>query len=62
MLSASGLNFIGNIEGRSIFFGEADVVVMDGFTGNVVLKLAEGLGSAIFHMMKEEIGRASGRR
>jgi len=31
---------------------------MDGFTGNVVLKLAEGLGSAIFHMMKEEIGES----
>lgn len=59
MLSASGLNFIGNIEARSVFFGEADVVVMDGFTGNVVLKLAEGLGSAIFHMMKEEIGESS---
>jgi glycerol-3-phosphate acyltransferase PlsX len=43
MLSGSGLNFVGNIEARSIFYGEADVVVMDGFAGNVVLKLSECL-------------------
>ncbi|HHY62941.1 MAG: phosphate acyltransferase PlsX [Bacillota bacterium] len=57
MLSGSGLNFVGNIEARSIFYGEADVVVMDGFAGNVVLKLSEGLGSAIFDMVKEEMSK-----
>ena len=57
MLSGSGLNFVGNIEARSIFYGEADVGVMDGFAGNVVLKLSEGLGSAIFDMVKEEMSK-----
>lgn len=53
-LSQSGLNFIGNIEGRDIPRGHADVVICDGFVGNVVLKFAEGLGSALFDMLKEE--------
>ena len=43
------MNFIGNIEGRDIFRGKADVIVCDGFTGNIVLKQAEGL----YHMMKK---------
>jgi glycerol-3-phosphate acyltransferase PlsX len=43
------VNFIGNIEGRDIFRGKADVIVCDGFTGNIVLKQAEG----IYHMMKK---------
>jgi glycerol-3-phosphate acyltransferase PlsX len=43
LLKAAPLNFIGNIEGREIYSGEADVVVCDGFTGNIVLKTSEGL-------------------
>jgi glycerol-3-phosphate acyltransferase PlsX len=43
MADSDDINFIGNIEGRDIFFGKADVVVCDGFTGNVVLKEAEGI-------------------
>ena len=43
MDGSDDFNFIGNIEGRDIFTGKADVVVCDGFTGNVVLKEAEGL-------------------
>lgn len=44
LLSASdNINFIGNIEGRDLFSGKADVIVCDGFTGNVVLKEAEGI-------------------
>jgi glycerol-3-phosphate acyltransferase PlsX len=43
MADSDEINFIGNIEGRDIFFGKADVVVCDGFTGNVVLKEAEGI-------------------
>lgn len=43
MAESDDINFIGNIEGRDIFFGRADVVVCDGFTGNVVLKEAEGI-------------------
>jgi len=45
MADSDDINFIGNIEGRDIFFGKADVVVCDGFTGNVVLKEAEGIYS-----------------
>lgn len=54
LLSEANLNFIGNIEGRDISKGEANVVVSDGFVGNIVLKFAEGLGSALFGMLKEE--------
>jgi glycerol-3-phosphate acyltransferase PlsX len=43
MAESDDINFIGNIEGRDIFFGKADVIVCDGFTGNVVLKEAEGI-------------------
>jgi glycerol-3-phosphate acyltransferase PlsX len=58
LLASSDLNFIGNVEGRDIPFGKADVVVCDGFVGNVVLKLAEGIGAALFDMIKEEVGRS----
>ncbi|MGB2579157.1 glycerol-3-phosphate acyltransferase PlsX [Elusimicrobium simillimum] len=50
-----GLNFFGNVEGRDIPFGTTDVVVTDGFTGNIVLKLEEGLAKALFTMIKMEI-------
>lgn len=53
----AGLNFIGNIEGRDIFHGGADVVVCDGFVGNIVLKLSEGLAGAIATMMREGANR-----
>ncbi|MDI7246347.1 MAG: phosphate acyltransferase PlsX [Bacillota bacterium] len=58
LLRKSGLNFIGNIEAKDIPFGRADVVVTDGFTGNIVLKLAEGVGEAIVSMLKESISRS----
>lgn len=57
MEKASNINFIGNIEGRDILAGKADVVVCDGFVGNVVLKFAEGMGSALFSLIREEIMR-----
>jgi phosphate acyltransferase len=50
-----GLNFIGNIEGRDIPVGKADVVVCDGFVGNVVLKLSEGLGENFLALMREQM-------
>jgi len=56
LLSSSGLNFIGNLEGKDIFSGEADVVVCDGFIGNIVLKTSEGLAEVILQMLKREIG------
>lgn len=49
------MNYIGYIEGRDIFAGNSDVVVCDGFVGNVVLKTSEGLADAISLMLKEEI-------
>ena len=56
LLKAEGhINFVGNVEGRDINKGTVDVVVCDGFVGNVVLKFAEGLASAIMKLMKEAI-------
>ena len=56
-LKATGLNFIGNVEGRDVFNGEADVVVCDGFVGNVLLKSAESMAELIVSMMREELRR-----
>ncbi|HBQ86503.1 MAG TPA: phosphate acyltransferase PlsX [Syntrophomonas sp.] len=51
------LNFIGNIEGRDLFGGSCDVVVCDGFTGNIVLKALEGLGLYLGRAMVQETGK-----
>ena len=50
--------FIGNVEGRDIFNGHADVVVTDGFTGNILLKTSEGVVSTIFTMMRQHIRKS----
>jgi len=55
LLQSTNLNFTGNIEGKDIFFGSADVVVCDGFVGNIVLKVGEGLAEALIKMLKREI-------
>lgn len=55
MLKKSKLNFIGNIEGREVYSGRADVIVCDGFTGNVALKISEGLSEAMRQFLKQEI-------
>ncbi len=55
MKSDSSINFIGNIEGRDIFRGVCDVAVCDGFVGNVVLKLTEGLVDGLFRAIKDEL-------
>jgi glycerol-3-phosphate acyltransferase PlsX len=52
------IKFVGNVEGRGIPTGEADVVVCDGFVGNVVLKLAEGMAAAVTGLIREEISRS----
>lgn len=52
---SAGLNFIGNVEGRDINAGTVDVVVCDGFVGNVVLKVSEGLGKLIQEVLKREM-------
>lgn len=54
---AGHLNFIGNVEGRDVFKGSCDVVVTDGFTGNVVLKTAESVASLLSHLVQEELRR-----
>lgn len=55
--SAPTLNFIGNVEGRDIFSGSVDVVVCDGFVGNVVLKLSEGLSETLLGLIRAEMTR-----
>lgn len=57
LLKASNLNFIGNVEGKDIPAGMADVVVTDGFTGNVIIKLAEGAAGLMLGIIGEEIRR-----
>jgi glycerol-3-phosphate acyltransferase PlsX len=54
-LSSLPLNFIGNVEGKDLFAGKADVIVSDGFTGNVALKVSEGVVETLFHMAKREM-------
>jgi glycerol-3-phosphate acyltransferase PlsX len=54
-LRASKLNFIGNVEGKDLTRGVADVVVMDGFTGNVVLKTAEGMAELMFGELRKAV-------
>jgi glycerol-3-phosphate acyltransferase PlsX len=49
------LNFIGNIEGHDLFHSRVDVVICDGFIGNIVLKTAESLATALFSMLKREL-------
>ena len=62
LLAASELNFIGYVEGRDVFTGVADVVVCEGFVGNVLLKVSEGLAEAMMKLMKEGIQRTLRRR
>lgn len=55
ILKSLDINFIGNIEGRDAYIGEADLIVTDGFTGNVILKVAEGVVNVTASMLKREI-------
>jgi glycerol-3-phosphate acyltransferase PlsX len=55
LLENSGLNFIGNVEGKELFDGQADVVVMDGFTGNILLKSSEAVAKLLTDLLKEEL-------
>jgi glycerol-3-phosphate acyltransferase PlsX len=55
LLKASGLNFRGNIEGHDLFQNPVEVVLCDGFTGNVVLKSCEATAEAVFHWLKNEL-------
>lgn len=55
LLEQSSLNFIGNVEGRDVFQGNVDVIVCDGFVGNICLKVSEGLAEAAMLMLRDEI-------
>jgi phosphate acyltransferase len=62
LLKEADINFIGNIDGKDIFTGNIDVIVCDGFTGNVILKTSEGLADTLIKMLKREVANlASGR-
>jgi glycerol-3-phosphate acyltransferase PlsX len=58
LLSATSLNFIGNVEGRDVYRGDVDVIVCDGFVGNISLKVSEGLAEAAMLMLKSEIEKS----
>src|SRR5262244_2756821 len=57
LLKESKLNFLGNVEGRDVYNGNCDVIVTDGFTGNVALKISESLAEMVGAMIKEELSR-----
>jgi phosphate acyltransferase len=61
LLSASGMNFVGNVEGRDVIRGTCDVLVADGFVGNVLLKFYESVTGFIYGMLREELERAGAR-
>jgi glycerol-3-phosphate acyltransferase PlsX len=55
LLKAAPLNFVGNVEARDVFSGDADVIVCDGFTGNIALKISEGLVGLVEGLLGEEL-------
>jgi len=57
LLEHAGINFVGNVEGRDIFMGHYDVIVCDGFVGNVALKTAESMAHAISHILKRSLNK-----
>jgi len=57
VMETTGVNFVGNVEGRDVFNGHADVVVCDGFVGNVLLKGAESIAELMGKMLREELTR-----
>ncbi len=62
LLEKSPLNFVGNVEGRDIFSGDVEIIVCDGFVGNVALKLSEGMAKAVTGMLEMGLtGTLSGR-
>ena len=62
LLKSAPVRFVGNVEGRDVYAGEADVIVCDGFTGNVTLKISEGLVETIEALLHEELSSTFGTR
>jgi glycerol-3-phosphate acyltransferase PlsX len=55
LLQTSGINFIGNVESKEVYGGEVDVIVMDGFTGNIFLKTSEAVAKFMTSLLKENL-------
>jgi glycerol-3-phosphate acyltransferase PlsX len=55
LLAQSGVNFIGNVEPKDLLKGAVDVAVMDGFSGNILIKTMEAVGSMLFDLMRQEL-------
>jgi glycerol-3-phosphate acyltransferase PlsX len=62
MLKSAPVTFVGNVEGRHVYSGEADVIVCDGFTGNVTLKISEGLVETVERLLLDELSSTVGTR
>jgi len=62
LLKEADIHFIGNVDGKDIFTGEYDVIVCDGFTGNVILKTSEGLADILIKMLKREVANLTAGR
>jgi glycerol-3-phosphate acyltransferase PlsX len=62
LLKSAPVHFIGNVEGRHVYAGDADVIVCDGFTGNVTLKLSEGLVETVEALLHDELAATFGGR
>ncbi len=60
LAATEGIRFVGNVEGRDIMYGDIDVAVSDGFSGNVALKAMEGCGKTVGTILKEEFSRSAG--
>jgi phosphate acyltransferase len=62
LLKTAPINFVGNVEGRDVYAGHADVIVCDGFTGNVTLKISEGLVETVQQLLHDELTATFGTR
>jgi glycerol-3-phosphate acyltransferase PlsX len=62
LLKQAPIRFVGNIEGRHVYGGDADVIVCDGFTGNVMLKISEGLVDTVDRLLHAELSSTFGTR
>ena len=62
LLKTAPVNFVGNVEGQHVYAGDVDVIVCDGFTGNVTLKISEGLVDAVENLLHDELSSTFGTR
>lgn len=62
LAAATDLRFIGNVEGKDLLRGQAEIIVADGFSGNIALKSMEGTAAVLFELVREEVGRGLHRK